>query len=257
MGHSPKSVKQDLKDFYENQSSEKTKDFQIWLNSGSLRIPQPKSYYYFEDRKISNALEMANLPEQSKILEIGCSLGQQTFVLGEMGFHITGIDISPNSIEKACLRAEHYGKENISFEVLDAGNIQGHEDGSFDAVFSFSAFRYLTKPIVALKEANRLLKNGGCAVIDFPNKYCPWFNILKPALLMKKHIHDNLFTIPQVREFMEVAGFKNIEFRKFLFSNKMLPSVLLPLMKLADFTLERIPLIRSTAAIIMVKGIKS
>ena len=243
-------------EFYKNQSTQKTRGLDNWLNSGSIRIPQPESYYYFEDRKIKNALEMAKPKRDSKILEIGCNLGQMTFVLAGMGYTIAGFDLSANAIEKAQMRAEHFKLKNISFEVQDAECYNDHNEEKYDVIFSFSAFRYFPDPLKALKESFRVLKKGGVAVIDFPNLFCPWFSIIKPMALIKKHIHDHLFTVSKIRNMMEQAGFQDIEFRKFLFSNKMLPGFLLPLMKTADFILERTPLINSMSAIIMVKGRK-
>lgn len=257
-------TKKDIEKFYEKQSSETTADLDAWLNSGSVRIPEPALYYYFEDRKINTSLKMANLPHGSKILEIGCNLGQMTFEIHKKGYSMVGTDISPNAIEKAQLRVKHFKLSNISFEVQDAENIKGHNDGEFDGIVSYSAFRYMPDPQKALNECFRLLKSKGCAVIDFPNKYCPWFLLLKPiafalhkpALYEKKHIHDHVFTVPQVRKMMESAGFTDIKICRFLFTFKGLPGSLLPLLKPIDFILEHIPLARSTAAIIMVKGTK-
>lgn len=247
-------VKADIENFYENQSAQKTADYEKWLNSGSPRIPQPTPYYYFEDRKIDNALAMAQLPKGAKILEVGCNLGQMTFVLNQKGYTIVGTDLSPNAISKASARITRYNLNNISFEIQDAENIQGHTDGEFDAVFSFSAFRYFPNPQKALDGCFKLVKKGGVAVIDFPNKACPWFSMVKPAVNIKKHIHDNLFTASQVRTMMEQAGFVDIEIRQFLFTYKELPPSVLPLMKLADFILEHLPVINKMSAIIMIKG---
>ena len=97
-------VKKNIYDFYENQSAEKTEDLKDWLDSGSPRIPQSKSYYYFEDRKIDNALKMASLLPGSRILEIGCNLGQMTFPLAQRNFEVVGFDLSKNAIEKANMR---------------------------------------------------------------------------------------------------------------------------------------------------------
>jgi len=257
-------VKKDIEKFYDKQSFEKTADLHAWLNSGDVRIPEPALYYYFEDRKIAISIKMENLPPKAKILEIGCNLGQMTFEFNKKGYSITGTDISPNAIEKAQLRVKHFQLSNIAFEVQDAENITGHHEGEFDGIFSFSAFRYMPHPEKALKECFRLLKSKGCAVIDFPNKYCPWFLMLKPiafalhkpALYEKKHIHDNVFSVAQVKKMMEEAGFVDISIRQFLFTFKGLPGFLLLFVKTIDFILEHIPFIRKTSAIIMVKGTK-
>ncbi len=249
-------AKKELEEFYEKQSAEKTRNIDQWLNSKKVRIPQPLSYYYFENRKVNNALSMAKVQPGAKLLEIGCNLGQMTFVFQQKGYSIIGADLSPNAIEKANLRVDHFKLKNISFEVQDAENITNHADGSFDAVFSFSAFRYFPNPEKALRECYRLTKSKGCIVIDFPNKKCPWFSLLKPAVGITKHIHDRLFDVSEVRALMEKTGFIDIEIRQFLFSHKSLPALFLPVMVVGDFILERIPYIKGRSAIIMVKGVK-
>ena len=132
MAEDHQSVKKDIENFYENQSAEKTADLEKWLNSGNPRIPQPLSYYYFENRKINNSLSMARLPKGARIIEVGCNLGQMTFVYNQRGYKIIGTDISSNAIEKANLRVKHYKLSDISFEVQDAENIQNHKEGEFD-----------------------------------------------------------------------------------------------------------------------------
>jgi ubiquinone/menaquinone biosynthesis C-methylase UbiE len=256
MAENQQAVKKDIEVFYENQSAEKTSDIEKWLNSGKPRIPQPLSYYYFENRKINNALSMSRLPKGAKILEVGCNLGQMTFVFNQKGYSVVGTDLSHNAVEKANLRVKHYKLSNISFEVQDAEDIKNHEDGEFDAAFSFSVLRYVPNPDKALQECYRLVKSGGVVVVDFPNRNCPWFNLMKPAVGIKKHIHDRLFDVKEVRGMMEKTGFRNIEIKQFLFSYKELPSILLPFMVTGDFILERIPVINKMSAIIMVKGIK-
>ena len=87
-------IKKDIYDFYENQSAEKTENLEEWLNSGTSRIPQSKSCYYFEDRKIENALKLSNPAPGARILEIGCNLVQMTFPLAEKKFNVVGFDLS-------------------------------------------------------------------------------------------------------------------------------------------------------------------
>jgi SAM-dependent methyltransferase len=254
--HTAEAIKSDILKFYNAQSGDKTSDLEEWLNSGDARIPQSKTYYYFEDRKIDHALKMAGLKPRSSILEVGCNLGQMTFVLAKMGFNITGVDLSDNAIRKAQLRAEHYQVHNARFISHDGESLDFLKPGSFDAVFSFSTIRYMPSPLAALRQMLEIVKPGGCVVADFPNRYCPWFSLLKPLVLIPRHIHDNYFSAKQIVDLMTTAGFRNIEFSFLLFAHKGLPPFTVPALKLADFLLERTPLIRRMAAIIMVKGVK-
>lgn len=250
------TIKRELTEFYTRQSGEKTQHLEAWLESGSPRIPQSKTYYYFEDRKIAAALNLARLKPRSHVIEVGCNLGQMTFPLAQMGFSVTGIDLAADAVQKATMRARHYAVDNIRFITHDAQQLDELGLEPCDAFFSFSALRYMPHPDAVLRQMYHLLKPNGCAVVDFPNRYCPWYNWLKPFVFVKKHMHDHYFSAPEAISMMRTAGFEDIECELLLFSHKSLPPVMLPLLRISDMILEHTPLINRLAAIIMVKGRK-
>ena len=53
------------------------------------------------------------------------------------------------------------------------------------------------------------------------------------------------------------AGFEKIKTKYILFTTKRLPAALLPLFRLLDIVLERVPLVNTLAGIIMVKAVKN
>jgi ubiquinone/menaquinone biosynthesis C-methylase UbiE len=169
--------KEALRDFYAAEARDR--DTELWLAAGgSARVPESRTSHYFLDRKVDTALHMAVTAPASRVLEVGCSFGHQTFLLARRFAHVTGVDLSPESIELAKRRAAHWRVSNVTFAVADAERLSDLADGSFDAVFSFSTLRFCGEPVRALREMLRVLRPGGVAAVDFPNANCPWYGPL-------------------------------------------------------------------------------
>ena len=95
----------------------------------------------------------------AKILDIGCGGGRTTTMLSQMGYKVTGIDLSKNLIE--------YAKKNfpdIEFYVMDASNMT-FPDNYFDAaLFSFNGLDCVVPVSMRLKilrEIHRVIRPGG------------------------------------------------------------------------------------------------
>ena len=249
------AAKQELQNFYNSEAEARSVD--DWITEGQrARVPESVAAHYFVGHKVDTALTMAAAHSDGKALEVGSSLGQMTFLLSEKFASVSAVDLSPGCVQLAQRRADHYKVSNVSFRQADAENLSLFDNDSFDVAFSFSALRYVPDPNKAIREIHRTLKPGGIAVFDFPNKYCPWFGPVKKLFGIRKHIHDRLFSAREVADMMAAAGYAEIKTRHLLFTTRRLPDSLLPLFKIIDAVLERIPLINRLAAIIMVKGRK-
>lgn len=248
-------IKDDLREFYRNETT--ARDTESWLKQGgTARVPESKSAHYFVERKVSAAIAMAGLPEDARVLEVGSSFGQMTFLFADLFDHVTAVDLSPDAIDLAQRRAERYEVANVAFREADAEDLSAFPDNSFDGTFSFSALRYVPDPEQALREMFRVLRPGGTAVVDFPNKYCPWYGPIKLLLQLRAHIHDRLCSSREAEKMMTRAGFVGVQVRTLLFTTRRLPDPLLPAFRAADAVLERTPGVRNLAAILMVSGRK-
>lgn len=216
----------------------------------------PPAGQYFMSRKIDTMLEMAEFPRGSHLLEVGCANGVYTFELAKLGFQMTGLDLSPECVRVATQQAERLGLSHVHFTVGDAEALSQFEDDSFDGVISFSVLRYVSDPFRAIREIYRVVRPSGMAVVDFPNKWSPWFTLLKPLLTGRTHIHDHQYATGQVKEMLEVAGFQDISLRRILYTSKLVPGWLLPMMKVIDYVGERTPGFNQLASIIIARGCK-
>ncbi|WP_340003902.1 class I SAM-dependent methyltransferase [Paenibacillus sp. FSL K6-0276] len=102
--------------------------------------------------------EQYPLPIASRILEVGCGTGRTSCYLAAQGHDVIGIDIHPDMISKAKMRAE---KENASIQFLvgDASSLPFPNE-SFDVILveSVSIFTDTDK---AFSEYYRVLRTGG------------------------------------------------------------------------------------------------
>lgn len=113
-----------------------------------------------------NLTNYLNIPKGGKILDLACGKGRHALYLNSIGYDVTGVDLSENSIKFA----KQFENETLHFEVHDMCEPYKQK---FDAVFNlFTSFGYFEndnsnlRTIKAIKED---LKEVGFGVIDFMN----------------------------------------------------------------------------------------
>lgn len=103
-----------------------------------------------------------------RLLEIGCGVGTDLLQFARGGAIVTGIDLSPHSIEIAKRRFEVYGLPG-EFAIGDAEQLS-FPDESFDVVYSFGVLHHTPNTERAISEVRRVLKPGGEAIIMLYNR---------------------------------------------------------------------------------------
>jgi len=107
-----------------------------------------------------------NLPEKGKILDLACGKGRHSMYLNTLGYDVTGVDLSENSIAFA----KQFENETLHFHVHDMCQPFNQK---FDAVFNlFTSFGYFEKEednLNTIKAIKENLNDYGFGVIDFMN----------------------------------------------------------------------------------------
>lgn len=211
---------------------------------------------YFRKRKVETAIELGQYKKGDRILEVGSNVGQYTTLLAERGFQMTGVDLSEKVVELGRKIASLRELGNIEYFQMDAEDLSGFKDEAFDGVVSFSTLRYVSNIKKALKEIYRITKTGGTVALDFPNKHCPWFRLLKNKFGVENHINDHFYSAKELSSLFKEAGFSDISTKKIMFTHYGFPSNFINLYKAVDKIGERTPLIKEMAAIVFCKGVK-
>lgn len=98
-----------------------------------------------------------------RLLEVGFGTGTDLLQFARGGAIVTGIDLTPRSIEIARRRFEVYGFTG-EFAIGDGENLSFPE-ASFDAVYSFGVLHHTPDTHHAVSEIHRVLKPGGIAIV--------------------------------------------------------------------------------------------
>jgi len=256
-GLQPDRLKEDLRKKYDRVGNGIITRHQTEVGQIPREILQPRpTETYWMQRKISTAFEVGGFAKADHLLEVGCTAGHYTLMLAREGYRVTGLDISPTSIEAARLLAKTLALPNAEFIAADVDDMGEIADDMFDGAFSFSTLRYVPDPVRSLREIRRVVRPRARVVVDFPNKYSPWFNFLKFLMGGERHIHDHTYSAQQACTMMARAGFINIEARRILFFAKQFPSALLSCYKAMDRIGETTPGLNRLAGIVMCKGEK-
>jgi ubiquinone/menaquinone biosynthesis C-methylase UbiE len=105
------------------------------------------------------------LPAGADVLEVAPGPGYHAIELARLGrFHVTGLDISHTFVEIASDKARQAGV-SVDFRQGDASHMPFAAD-SFDLIVCQAAFKNFRRPVAALDEMHRVLRDGGTAVIQ-------------------------------------------------------------------------------------------
>lgn len=115
---------------------------------------------------MDNLTGYLNLEAGEKILDLACGKGRHSIYLNKLGYNVTGVDLSKNSIEYA----SQFENETLKFRVHDMCKPYSEK---FSAVFNlFTSFGYFDKEednLNTIKAISSDLNEKGFGVIDFMN----------------------------------------------------------------------------------------
>lgn len=141
-----------------------------------MEVFKDYAYYYnsfYQDKDYrGEALQVDNLLKKYghnivRIINYGCGTGRHDLAFSELGYHCTGIDMSPLMIEIARENAQN-GSYNIDFSVADIRNYRPHS--KYDAVvslFHVISYQNSNQDVIRTFQAARCaLDQGGIFLFD-------------------------------------------------------------------------------------------
>ncbi len=145
---------------------EKNTWFASWFDTPYYHILYKDRDYAEAQVFMDNITQYLNLPDEAKILDLACGKGRHSVYLNQLGYDVTGADLSENSIAEA----SKFANEKLHFEVHD---MRIPFEQKFDTIFNlFTSFGYFENDednSTTLKAIQESLSEYGFAVIDFMN----------------------------------------------------------------------------------------
>lgn len=158
---------------------------------------------YLEARRLLHRCR--NLPDNARILDVGCGDGFHLGLLREFGkknWTLEGIDLDKRAIEMAT----HSGF-NVHFGSVEQVELPVE---SFDMIFMIQTIEHVEKPDEVLRAIYKLLRKGGRLVIVTDNTGSIDFKLFKSGYWGGYHFprHWNLFNRRSMTKLTKKTGFK-------------------------------------------------
>lgn len=133
------------------------------LERGSKEFYDEVERFRYETQPfMEKVMEFKNFKGKN-LLEIGCGLGTDLLQFARGGANVTGVDLTPASIELVKRRFNLY-ELKLTARVADAENLP-FGDNTFDIVYSFGVLHHTPNTQKAIDEVYRVLKPGGKIII--------------------------------------------------------------------------------------------
>jgi SAM-dependent methyltransferase len=191
-------IMKDKEDFYAQGGGKETKDpvanfnklASTWAYFNHIQNGENYDDYVVGDNnKIENYVERW-APPPAKIAVLGTGTGREVHTARELGYDAVGTT---------------FGKENPSFAKWKFGidldyvdnNTLPYPSKSFDVVVAFQVFEHCWAPHFFVMECNRILKEGGLLILEWPP-------------FLGGHISDATGAHTQLHDFMDVKSINNL-----------------------------------------------
>lgn len=183
----------------------KTKDwFTDWFNT-------PYYHLLYKDRNdkeaqlfMQNITAFLKLPTSTHILDLPCGKGRHSVFLNSLGYTVTGVDLSKNSINFA----QRFENDSLHFKVHDMRKkLTNQYNAIFNLFTSFGYFEDDQDDLLILENIKKGLKKEGIFVFDFLNA-----EFVKDTLVAKETKIVGSITFNITREIKDGFILKNISF---------------------------------------------
>jgi SAM-dependent methyltransferase len=141
--------------------------FANWFDTKYYHILYKHRDYSEAAQFVDRLMNRLALPLDAEVLDLACGAGRHALHISQLGYDVTGLDLSPNSIAAA----RKFQSDSLRFDVHDMREV--YPNVSFDAVLNlFTSFGYFDNEddnSKMLTSVAKMLKKNGVLVIDFMN----------------------------------------------------------------------------------------
>ena len=140
--------------------------FQSWFNTKYYHILYKQRNYEEAERFLKNLITFLNINKNHTILDLACGKGRHSIFLNSLGYDVTGVDLSEQSIKKA----SQSSNDRLKFMIHDMRYpIESNYDVILNMFTSFGYFNSIDDNFNVLKTIKNSLNKDGIGVIDFMN----------------------------------------------------------------------------------------
>ena len=166
---------------------------------------------------IKYVLDILKTLDNPKIIDVGAGTGKYSIYLNDLGYDVTAVELVKHNL--MTLKSKN---KDIKSYLGNATNLSKFSDNSFDMVLLFGPLYHLItteETLKALKEAKRIVKNGGYILISYyMNEYAIITHGFKDNNILsaiKNNEVDNSFHItPKKTDLYSMVRLEDINYLK-------------------------------------------
>lgn len=113
---------------------------------------------------------LSSPPRDARFLDYGCGVGYVCSLFCELGYEVTGVDISPSALERA---REREPRATFLESPDDATLPFG--DRTFDVVACLGTIEHVPEPLPVIRELRRVAVDDAVGIWVVPNSRSPFF----------------------------------------------------------------------------------
>ena len=176
--------------YFENLSEAKTEDF----------ITACKRWNEY-------MLSESGIRKDSRVLDLGCGNGNTAIWLSQQtGCEVVGVDLSGVRIDNAKTKAQQHPSLKLEFVKASATDLP-FEEGSFTHIWSQAVLYHVHDRHQALREAYRVLEEGGTFIFDDLISPTPEINEMARKYVYDRLLFEPIFSLDSYKEFLSELGF--------------------------------------------------
>jgi SAM-dependent methyltransferase len=180
--------------------------FESWFDSPYYAMLYPHRDQSEASRFIDRLLGLLAIPPGSRVLDLACGTGRHSIRMAELGYSVTGIDLSQSSIDSA----RQHAHPGLSFLRADMRTFDTGE--CYDLIVNlFTSFGYFNDSAENERVLSRVfahLMPGGWFVLDFLNA-----DHVRAGLVSAETVQRNGVTFHITRDITETHVLKHIRFK--------------------------------------------
>lgn len=182
---------------------------------GQVAKDYDKDWSFYVDATTRATLARLPLEPNDRLLDVGCGTGELLLRVAARypGISLSGLDPVPEMLQVA------RGKVSADVELREGwANALPWPDQSFDVVVSCNMFHYITHPVKAIREMERVLRPGGRIVItDWCDDYLAC-RLCSAYLRLTNRAHYKTYRQSECVDLLKEAGYSDAKVDRYKIS---------------------------------------